>query len=62
MHQTHSNKVAVIESKNNLKRLDCDAMLTKNKGYIIYSPRIRMLNSNINKINHTKSLNKFRIR
>tara|TARA_B100000579_G_scaffold405082_1_gene390487 strand:+ start:4476 stop:5249 length:774 start_codon:yes stop_codon:yes gene_type:complete len=35
MHQTHSNKVAVIESKNNLKRLDCDAMLTKNSSLVL---------------------------
>ena len=29
MQQTHSNKVRVIDSKNNSERIDCDAMLTK---------------------------------
>ena len=29
MRQTHSNKVNVIEDKNNLERINCDAMLTK---------------------------------
>ncbi len=30
MNQTHSNKVEILETKNNLKRINCDAMLTKN--------------------------------
>jgi len=30
MNQTHSNKVEVIENKNNLKKIESDAMLTKN--------------------------------
>jgi len=29
MHQTHSNKVEIIAAGNNLKRIKCDAMLTK---------------------------------
>ena len=29
MHQTHSNKVEIIKSTNNLERIACDAMLTK---------------------------------
>jgi len=32
MRQTHSNKVKIIENKNNLERFDCDAMLTKIHG------------------------------
>jgi len=30
MHQTHSNKVEIITTGNNLERIKCDAMLTKN--------------------------------
>ena len=29
MHQTHSNKVEIIVKRNNLERIKCDAMLTK---------------------------------
>ena len=29
MHQTHSNKVQVVENKDNSKRIDSDAMLTR---------------------------------
>ena len=29
MHQTHSNKVEIITTSNNLERIKCDAMLTK---------------------------------
>jgi|TARA_B100001540_G_scaffold249803_1_gene225640 YfiH family protein len=29
MHQTHSNKVKIINNDENLTRVDCDAMLTK---------------------------------
>jgi len=32
MHQTHSNKVEIIETDNNLKRIKCDAILTKSNG------------------------------
>ncbi len=32
MRQTHSNNVKIIENKNNLERIDCDAMLTKSSG------------------------------
>tara|TARA_B100000959_G_scaffold275483_1_gene328934 strand:+ start:140 stop:910 length:771 start_codon:yes stop_codon:yes gene_type:complete len=30
MNQTHSNKVQIVENKNNLERVEADAMLTKN--------------------------------
>jgi len=30
MHQTHSNKVQIVENKSSLKRIDSDAILTKN--------------------------------
>ena len=30
MNQTHSNKVQIVESKNNLERIKADAMLTQN--------------------------------
>ena len=30
MNQTHSNKVEVVENKNNFERIDSDAILTKN--------------------------------
>ena len=29
MRQTHSNKVKIVENKNNSERIDCDSMLTK---------------------------------
>ena len=29
MHQTHSNKVKTVQAIDNLKRIDCDAILTK---------------------------------
>ena len=32
MRQTHSNQVRIIEDNNNLERVNCDAMLTKNNG------------------------------
>ena len=35
MRQTHSNQVKIIEDKNNLKRFDCDAMLTKSEGIVL---------------------------
>ena len=31
MRQTHSNKVKIIETDNNLERVECDAMLTKSR-------------------------------
>ena len=31
MNQTHSNKVIFIKDLNNLKRFDCDALLTSNE-------------------------------
>ena len=30
MYQTHSNKVVIIEERNNFEKITCDAMLTKN--------------------------------
>jgi len=30
MHQTHSNKVQIVENKNNSERIESDAMLTRN--------------------------------
>ena len=30
MNQTHSNKVQIVENKNNLERIEADAVLTKN--------------------------------
>ena len=30
MRQTHSNKVQIVEDEKNLKRMDCDGILTKN--------------------------------
>ncbi len=35
MNQTHSNKVQIIENKNNLERIDADAMLTKNNKFAL---------------------------
>ena len=35
MRQTHSNKVNVIEDKNNLERINCDAMLTKSNSIVL---------------------------
>jgi len=32
MHQTHSNKVEIIETNNKLKKIKCDGMLTKTSG------------------------------
>ncbi len=29
MHQTHSNKVEIVENKNNLRKVESDAMITK---------------------------------
>tara|TARA_Y100000816_G_scaffold286544_1_gene267839 strand:- start:472 stop:1236 length:765 start_codon:yes stop_codon:yes gene_type:complete len=30
MHQTHSNKVKIVNNENNINRVECDAMLTNN--------------------------------
>jgi len=35
MSQTHSNKVQIIENKNNLERIEADAMLTKNNKFAL---------------------------
>ena len=35
MHQTHSNKVQIVENKNDLKRIESDAILTKNSSFAL---------------------------
>ena len=44
MLQTHSNKVKIIENKNNLERFDCDAMLTNIDGVILQDYNKGVLN------------------
>ena len=35
MNQTHSNKVKIIEEKNYMKKVECDAMITKNNSFAL---------------------------
>ncbi len=35
MHQAHSNKVQIVENRNSLKRVESDAMLTKNNSFAL---------------------------
>ncbi len=35
MRQTHSNQVKIIDDKNNLERINCDAMLTKSNSIVL---------------------------
>ncbi len=35
MRQTHSNQVKIIDDKNNLERINCDAMLTKSDSIVL---------------------------